>query len=83
MKMRSLLALAISGVLVITTLYSITSLADEMSDLSGTSMQEPADNVSNPENTSNNLSNNNTSSDMSNLNMDEGSPDVASGDDDY
>ena len=79
MKMKSLAILALSGVLAASVAYIAPAIAD---DTSGHSMQNPSDNnMQNSGSTDNTMNN---ASDPSNIGSpDQGSPDTATGDDDY
>lgn len=97
MKLKSLAMLAVSGVLIASISYVAPAMADDTVNNYGSTMQTPSDNMPNPgnnmmSNSGNNMSSNNalsgSPSDMgmgnSNpSNMDEGTPDTATGDDDY
>lgn len=81
MKMKSFAALAISGLLAISFAYAAPAMADDMSNNNGmSSMPAPSDNdmptSGNPTDTSA-ATNSNIGS------TDEGTPDTATGDDDY
>lgn len=86
MKMKSLAMLAISGALAASFAYVAPAMADDTSN-NGQSMQAPSDNGmqnNSSQNTgsspSDNSMNNNSNSTSG---SDEGSPDTATGDDDY
>ncbi len=96
MNMKSFAIVAVSGLLAASLAYVAPAMADDMSN-NGTTMQAPADN-SNPggagasQGGDNNMGNNGGtggSSDQGatgssgNNNSDQGSPDTATGDDDY
>ena len=81
MKMKSFAALAMSGLLAASFAYVAPAMADDMSNSNGmSSMPAPSDNgmpnSGNPTETSPSSMNNVGSSD-------EGTPDTATGDDDY
>ena len=89
MKMKSIAIFAISGLLAASCAYIAPAFADDTTPSAGQSMQMPADN-----NSSSSMPNQNSSApptaqgggDMNNNNSsttDEGSPDTATGDDDY
>jgi hypothetical protein len=85
MKMKSLAMLAMSGLLAASFAYVAPAMADDMSN-SGQSTQAPSDNTQNnvgatpSDNSMGGNSNSNTGNTGS---TDEGSPDTATGDDDY
>lgn len=96
MKMKSFAMLAMSGLLTASIAYVAPAMADDLTN-SGQSMQAPSDNSTQNQNNagsapSDNMNNNTGTSPNDNMNnnnngssnsSDQGSPDTATGDDDY